>query len=172
MDDANKHDRRTEFRLKIGVAEIEFIGDADFLKNEIMPAVNRIVSVAESAPKVSNIQEILNIGVQSSTNDKIYDASSKSATTTVSSLASQIKKHKAEQNQIKRFLVTADWLRLHGNLDLKTVDVSIALRENQQAKLTNPADCLNQNASKGHCEKTTKGFFITPEGLKYLGGDQ
>lgn len=87
----------------------------------------------------------------------------------VSSLASHIKEHGGEKSQPRRFLATADWLRRKGEKGLKTAKVSAALKENQQKKLANPAQCLNDNVSQGFCEKDSQGFFITPEGLKELG---
>jgi hypothetical protein len=87
----------------------------------------------------------------------------------VGSLAAHIKGKGGDSNQNQRFLATADWLRLKGQTGLKANMVSKALQENQQKKLSNPADCLNQNVAKGFCEKTSDGFFITPEGLATLG---
>jgi len=69
---------------------------------------------------------------------------------------------------VKRFLATADWIRLRGESELTTSKVSKALLDNHQKRLGNPADCLNQNVRKGHCEKKGDGFFITPEGFKEL----
>ncbi len=170
MEKINAQDCRTEFRLKLGSAEIEFIGDAEFLKNEIMPAVSRIVSVVEATP----IQLSLPESEKSYSQKGIVEDQTnfKPLATNAGSLASHIKKHNADKNQRKRFLVTADWIRLRGKPDLTTASVANALQENQQAKLTNPADCLNKNASKGYCEKTPDGFFITPEGLEFLGLDR
>lgn len=87
----------------------------------------------------------------------------------VGSLASYIKEKGGDSNQVQRFLATADWLRLKGEKHLKTALVSKALQDNHQKKLSNPADALNQNVSKGLCEKSGDGFFITPEGLKAIG---
>ncbi len=85
------------------------------------------------------------------------------------SLATYIKEKGAESSQVDRFLVVADWLRRRGNANLTTAVVSKALLDNHQKRLANPADTLNQNVSKGLCEKNSGGFFITPEGLKKLG---
>jgi len=85
------------------------------------------------------------------------------------SLAGYIKEKGGENSQVDRFLVAADWLRRHGLDKLTTGDVSRALKENHQKRLANPADCLNKNVSKGFCEKSDGGFFITPDGLRKLG---
>lgn len=85
------------------------------------------------------------------------------------SLASHLKSKGGESNQTKRFLVAADWLRLKGNKDLNTAMVTKVLIDNHQKRLGNPSECLNANVSKGLCEKTGDGFYITPDGLKDLG---
>ena len=85
------------------------------------------------------------------------------------SLASYLSAQQAGTNQVKRFLATADWLRRKGVPALSTSAVSKALKDNHQARLGNPSDCLNQNVAKGFAEKDGKDFYITPEGLKSLG---
>jgi hypothetical protein len=83
-------------------------------------------------------------------------------------LASYLQKSKAGKNQVKRFLATAHWLQLKGSKNLKTGDVSKALKDHHQSKLTNASDCLNQNVTKGFCEKDGDGFYVTPDGLDSL----
>src|SRR5207247_2607984 len=61
------------------------------------------------------------------------------------SLASYLSAQQAGSNQVKRFLATADWLRRKGVSTLSTAAVSKALKDNHQARLGNPSDCLNQN---------------------------
>lgn len=88
--------------------------------------------------------------------------------TPTGSLASYIREKGGDDNQVDRFLITANWLRLRGNGTLTTAAVTKALRDNHQKRLSNPADCLNKNVSKGYCEKGSGGFFITPDGLNRL----
>ncbi|MDP8997484.1 MAG: hypothetical protein M3O03_10865 [Pseudomonadota bacterium] len=161
-------ENRTEFRLKFGAAKIEFIGDAEFLKAEIMPAVSKIFAVAEAKPPMPSLNQIDHIAPKSDTPANV-ETLPNNLGGNVGSLASHIKAHDADQNQLKRFLVTAYWLRLRGKTTIKTDEVVTALRDNQQAKLGNASDCLNKNVGKGFCEKTAEGFFIAPEGLEYLG---
>jgi len=87
----------------------------------------------------------------------------------VGTLASHIRLKNGESNQVKRFLATSDWLRLRGETSLTTAKVAKALSDHQQKRIGNPADALNQNVRKGHCEKKGDGFFITPDGLSELG---
>lgn len=85
------------------------------------------------------------------------------------SLASYLKAKGADKNQTRRFLATADWLRLKGERNLKTSLVSKALQDNHQKRLANASESLNRNVSQGFCEKTSGGgFFITPEGIESL----
>jgi len=83
------------------------------------------------------------------------------------SLASYLKANGSKQ--VQRFLATAAWLFRRGTKGLTSTAVAAALAENHQKRLANPADCLNQNCSKGYCEKTKEGFFITPDGWGALG---
>jgi hypothetical protein len=87
------------------------------------------------------------------------------------SLAAFIKAKKGEKNQVTRFLATASWLTGRGADTLTSSAVAQALSDHHQRGLSNPADCLNKNVTKGHAEKRKDGsFFITPEGLEVLEG--
>lgn len=85
-------------------------------------------------------------------------------------LATFLKQTKSTSSQVKRFLATAEWIHRSGKEALTTRDVSNGLDKNRQNKLSNPADCLNKNVTKGYCEKRTGGqFYVTDEGRKTLG---
>jgi hypothetical protein len=84
-------------------------------------------------------------------------------------LARFLQEKKAGSNQVKRFLATAEWLTARGNGKVRTGDVTKALKDSHQGRLSNPADCLNKNVAKGYCEKDGKQFFVTPEGRTSLG---
>lgn len=84
------------------------------------------------------------------------------------SLANYLKQKKATSAQVRKFLATADWLRMRGE-PLSTTAVAKALSANQQGRLGNPSDCLNKNVGRGFCVKEGAGFYITPEGLIELG---
>ncbi|QDT54478.1 hypothetical protein Pan44_25110 [Caulifigura coniformis] len=87
----------------------------------------------------------------------------------VGTLAKFLNDHTATKSQNKKFLATAAWLTLKGSSRLTTADVTGALRNHHQTKINNPSETLNQNASKGYCQKESKQFFVTPEGFEYLG---
>jgi hypothetical protein len=83
-------------------------------------------------------------------------------------LAKFLRDKNAANNQVRKFLATAVWLQAKGKNRLTTADVTRSLKESNQSRLSNPADCLNKNVSKGFCEKDGKEFFVTTEGLASL----
>jgi hypothetical protein len=154
MPEGPKPTSRVE--IKIGNLSFAAEGDQDWLGEQL----SKIMKAASSA-----IAQ--NEAVSPPPNNK-----ASGSTTTIGSLASFIKASDAESKQVKRFLATAAWLHRRGVTKLTTAAVSAALTEHHQKRLGNPADCLNQNVSKGYCEKDKDGFFITPEGWKALGYEQ
>jgi len=79
-----------------------------------------------------------------------------------------LREKNASTNQVRKFLATAVWLHARGKKRLSTADVTRALKDSNQTRLGNPADCLNKNVAKGHCEKDGKDFFVTSEGSASL----
>jgi hypothetical protein len=85
-------------------------------------------------------------------------------------LAQFLKDKSATDNQVKKFLATAVWLHdTTGKDRISTKEVTLALKTAHQTKLTNPANCLNQNVSKGHAEKDGGSFFVTDPGRTSVG---
>ena|ERR1700720_3628543 len=148
-----------------GKIEVNVGGLAFSAEGEQAWLAEQLDKILKAAPDVVAAQ---------STNEKadskhpVHDTT-KSAGTFTDTLASYIKANKGDDNQVQRFLVTADWLRRRGEKTLTTRAVSSALKAHHQKKLSNPADSLNQNVGKRYCEKADGGFFITPDGLKVLG---
>jgi hypothetical protein len=68
-------------------------------------------------------------------------------------LPSFLQEKNAGRNQIKKFLATAVWLEAKGQNRLQTSDITKALKDANQARLGNPADCLNKNVSKATVKK-------------------
>jgi len=87
----------------------------------------------------------------------------------VPALATYLSNKSATTDQTKKFLATAGWLHQKGSKTMTTGDVTKALKDNNQSRLSNASQCLNNNVGKGFCEKADGSFFITPEGLKSLG---
>lgn len=147
----------TESRIEFSIGTISFSGQGteDWLSKELEKLLVELPKLLEVVPPPS----ITSSEKQNETAPPPFTAS----------LASYIKDKGGDKNQTQRFLATADWLRLKGNPVLTTSTVSKALADNQQKKLSNPSQCLNDNVSKGYCEKNGDGFFITPDGLAALG---
>ena len=141
----------TKIRVKIGDVEVEYEGPEDFLDSKLHRLVDDLSTLAKREP----VEE------KGSDQDEI----SSSGTST---LAAFLREKKAESHT-DRFLATAQWLHQRGMKRIKTSDVSKALRENNQKKLTNPSVCLNRNVSKGLCEREGKEFFVTDDGRNSLG---
>jgi hypothetical protein len=74
-------------------------------------------------------------------------------------LASFLNDHKVGTKQVQKFLATAQWLHQKGQQRMTSADVVKALKDSNQSRLGNAPDCLNQNVSKGFCEKDGSGFF-------------
>lgn len=83
-------------------------------------------------------------------------------------LATFLKAKDAATNQTKKFLATSIWLESKGKSRMTTADITKALKDSNQTKIGNPADCLNKNISKGFCEKDGNQFFVTVEGKASL----
>lgn len=83
-------------------------------------------------------------------------------------LPSFLQEKAATTNQVKKFLSTAVWLEAKGKSRLQTSEITKALKDANQTRLGNPADCLNRNVSKGYCEKDGNQFFVTEDGKNSL----
>jgi len=157
---AEKNKTHGKLEIKLGNLAFSGEGDQDWLTAQLQKlidsaeALNKTPIATPTLPPVSRAPFV----EAPATNGSFQD-----------SLATYLKIKNAEKNQTIRFLATADWLRRRGEQNLSSGMVARALSENQQSRLANPSDCLNQNVKKGLCEKKNGGFFITPEGLKALG---
>lgn len=143
----------TKIRIKVGGIEVDYEGTEDFLDEKLHKLISDVSALAKEAPIESGISN-------GNSNDR---------SGTPSTLASFLKQKKADSNQNMRFLATAVWLNLKKQVkNLNVGDVTKALRDNQQKRLGNPSECLNQNVRKGYCEKTGREFFVTEEGREAL----
>jgi hypothetical protein len=96
-------------------------------------------------------------------------AAVKKAPVKIPPLATYLKDKKATTNQSRKFLATAAWLQLGGVHRLATGDVTKALSTHNQGKLTNPSQCLNNNATSGNIVKDgKKQFYVAAEGFGEL----
>ena len=148
----------SKIHIKVGAVEFSGEGDAKWLSAELDKLLEKIPDLARvpSHPKHDHHS--------AATGDTLAPESKATG-----SLGSYLKASKATSNQIRKFLAVAVWLHDRTSLEnIATKDVTKALSDNHQSKLTNPAHCLNQNVRKGFCEKSGKEFFVTAEGRENL----
>jgi hypothetical protein len=149
----------TQAKIQIAVGSISFSGEGEqkWLAEQLDKLLDKAAALAAAAPDAQDADE-------DGASDGVKP-SRKSAGTLPSFLAAT----GAGNNNVKRFLATAEWLHRKGKKTLTTRDVSTALQDNRQKKLGNPADSLSKNVAKGHCEKIgSKEFFVTDEGRETL----
>ena len=146
--------RRGKIELTIGNFSFAGEGDQDWLDQQVSRLIERI-DLSEIDRSVGEVSSMSGTDL-----DEIVPTGS---------LPSYLRAKGAETVQVQKFLATAAWLGRRGEKDLTTGAVTRALRESQQRRLGNPADCLNQNVAKGFCEKNGNRFFITTEGWRHLG---
>lgn len=151
---------KTSAKIDIKIGTISFMAEGE--QSWLAEQLAKVLEAAQSAGAIQ-AAAVENTAVQK------LEAGAKVGTNFTVSLGAFIKSKSAESNQVKRFLTTAAWLEKRGADDLATASVTEALAKHRQTGLSNPAHCLNQNVSKGFCEKKGKGFFITPEGWTSLG---
>lgn len=152
--------------------------DSDVPRGKVKLAIGNMSFSGEGSEEWldQHISKLIDTFSQPQLNSSVDSAPSiaepnREKTSATESLASYLRSKGGDTVQNDRFLATAGWLSRRGQKDLTTRAVTTALRENQQKRLGNAADCLNQNVGKGFCEKASGGFFITPEGWAHLGED-
>jgi hypothetical protein len=162
MGFSNMIDKLAKVEIKIGNISFSGEGDQVWLAEQL----KQVMETASTAGAIRN-----------SESDVVTPSGTAGARTRegghVGSLASYLKTKDADSKQVRRFLATGRWLQLRGETTLTTSAVAKALADHHHKRLGNPSDCLNQNTSKGFCEKSKDGsFFITPDGLRDLGEDE
>jgi hypothetical protein len=154
-------DSKLEFR----VGSITFSGEGtgDWLSKQLDKVLAKIPELVAVLPQDSGQN---GDGGGNTGNDGPGASSGKASGT----LNAYLKATSSTSNQVRKFLATAAWLHDSEKKNrLTTKEVSSALNSHNQGKLTNPANSLNQNVSKGHCVKDGKTFYVTPEGRTSLG---
>lgn len=148
-----------EAKIQIKVGAIEFSGEGDekWVATQLDKILAKATDLIQLAPTKAS-----DVGSGSK-----GDESGANLGTEVP-LGAFLKIMKVGSNQVRRFLATAIWLSGRGNKTLTTRDITNALSENHQSKLTNPSNCLNQNVTKGYCEKQGRQFFVTSDGLESM----
>src|SRR4029077_12207894 len=132
----------SEAKLQIKIGDVEFTGEGD--KEWIETQLNKILKAATEivAAKPAGQRH----PPQVASHDQEHAG-------VAQPLASFLRDKGAATSQVRKFLASAVWLHAKGKTRLPTADVTSALKESNQSRLGNPADCLNKNVAKGHCEK-------------------
>jgi len=148
-----------DVKIQIKIGEVEFTGEGE--QAWVATQLDRILKAAP---------EIVRSGPPVAQHDSTRSQTNAGQNPKAASqpLAMFLRDKGAATNQVKKFLATAVWLESKGKNRLTTADITRALKDSNQSRLGNPADCLNKNVAKGHCEKDGKEFFVTTEGAASL----
>ncbi len=150
----------SKIQIKVGIVEFLGEGDEKWLAaqlEKILSKVPELLKIEVEAP----ITQATNIDSAKPKDVKRVQAKS-------TTLSVFLKEKSATVNQNRKFLAAAAFLTTGGNKLLKTSDVTGALKNSQQTKLGNPSQCLNNNVSKGFCEKDGDQFYVTEQGLEEI----
>jgi hypothetical protein len=153
------HEARIEFT--IGAISFTGEGDKDWVAAQLDKFLEKVPELTKLAPKKQAAEMTpsdSNQATQAQQDDSIAQQT----------LPGFLQERGAMKPQIRKFLATAVWLTAKGKDRLTTGDVTQALRESKQSRLSNASDCLNKNVAKGLCEKDGKEFFVTQEGKDSL----
>ena len=117
------------------------------------------------------VEEKLHLYAISELGEPVSQGSIQNKTTPTSSLAKFLKDQGAQTNQMKKFLATAVYLSVFkGKKNLKIIDITSALKDAGQTKISNPSMTLMTNISHGRLERTGNNeFMVTVHGLEFLG---
>ncbi len=149
----------TEAKIDIKIGQIQFSGQGE--QDWVAKQLDKIISQADKLIQLAppSTPEGDETGLKPMGKDSAIAKMT---------LPSFLKEKSASKNQVKKFLATAIWLESKGQKRVQTSDITHALNDGNQGRLTNPANCLNQNVSKGYCEKDGKQFYVTEDGKKSL----
>jgi hypothetical protein len=150
----------SESKIEIKIGQITFSGQGE--PDWVAKQLDKILAQAE---KLIQLAPVPSDDGEAGSGHKPMGKDSAIAKKT---LPAFLQEKNATTKQVKKFLATAVWLEAKGQNRLTTGDVTKALGDANQKRLGNPADCLNQNVSKGYCEKDGKQFFVTDEGKSSL----
>jgi len=147
----------TKIKISIGTISFEAEGEQDWISDQLDKLYAKAKELAAVAPATTGT------GAAGG-----HDPMKPDSDIAGKTLASFLKEKNATSKQVLKFLATAVWLESKGKNRMTTSDITQALRDSNQSKLNNAADCLGQNVKKGFCEKEGNQFFVTIEGKEAL----
>lgn len=153
-----------EAKIEFKLGSIEFSGEGE--KDWVSQQLDKIIQHAPSLLKLAPQQVVEQVGTPSAAG--VHKPMAADSRIGNQPLATFLKEKDATKNQVKKFLATAVWLEAKGKSRLSTADITKALKDSNQSRIGNPADCLAKNVTKGHCEKDGSQFFVTTEGKDSL----
>jgi hypothetical protein len=153
-----------KIEIKVGAVSFSGEGDGKWLSEQLDKVIEKLPELAGVLPA----EERSGGGGNS---EESENSSARHSRKISGNLAAYLKEKGATANQVKKFLATAIWLHDHGKRDmLTTSDVVAALVTAKQSELTNASQSLNNNVTKGFCQKQgKKDFFVTDEGRANIG---
>lgn len=154
-----------EARIQVKVGAIEFTGEGE--QDWVATQLDKILDRSEQLVTFAT-REPESAAVANSDQGPVHQPMSADAIIAAKTLPTFLSEKNASKSQVRKFLATAIWLESKGQKRLTTSDVSRALKDSNQSKIGNAADCLNKNVAKGFCEKDGKQFFVTQEGRNSL----
>ena len=130
-------------KIEVTVGEFSFRGEGepDWLAKQLDKVLDRAESLVKLAPTQSSDSP-------SNTAQKPADFSGNPEIAT-KTLVSFLKDKNATTNQVAKFLATSAWLEAKGQTRLSTSDVTKALKQASQTRLSNASDALAKNVGKG-----------------------
>lgn len=157
----------SDAKIEIQIGEVKFSGEGE--QEWLTQQLDKILEKAEELIKLAPTPEPqVSIQPPPATQHQAADFSNSSEIAN-QTLATFLRSKSATTAQVDKFLATAIWVEAKENKTrLKTADIGSALSKANQTKLNNPSDKLNQNVSKGYCEKDGKDFFVTQEGKDHM----
>lgn len=154
---------KTEAKIEFTIGEITFKGEGSekWIAEQLDKIIEKAPKLMELAPLKSHLQE-------TETKEQLHKPMLPDDSIAQKSLATFLQEKNPSKSQLGKFLATAVWLEAKGNKRLSTSEITKALSNSNQGRLSNPADCLNKNVKKGYCQREGKEFFVTQEGKDSL----
>lgn len=156
----------SEGKIEFHIGDISFVGEGqqEWLSEQLDKVIDNFGKGEQPKRKIKTDQsEKANKIDQDDPSESLNDIYSVN-------LSTFLRNQGATSNQRLKFLATAAWLARNNENNLKTIEVTKALKESRQPSLSNAADCLNRNVRQGYCEKDGDHFFVTPQGFSEFEG--
>ena len=152
----------SEGKIEISIGDISFVGEGE--QNWVAEQLDKIL---EKAPELTKITPKRKKVSQTDPAPE-HPVEGDDAAIVQKTLPAFLGDTKAKSSQVIKFLATAVWLHAKGSNRLKTGDVTKALSNASQNRLSNASNCLGANIKKGFIEKTGSEFFVTDDGKASL----